>query len=193
MISSPHPWQERSELWNLDVRLHTLQSRLNQTLTQAEVMKDASGPPPAAEANETGWVAYLRKRAAADETAAEQTAAEPAAEANATASATANATANATADATANATADATAEEEGEEEGRPRRSLRRRHTLPPTATPQLMRRTPCSNRLQHCSPAQIRAPRRPVPGGGRSSGWCAASLPRPDGSSKVSIEQCARQ
>ena len=92
MISSPHPWQERSELWNLDVRLHTLQSRLNQTLTQAEVMKDASGPPPAAEANETGWVAYLRKRAAADETAAdetaaEQTAAEPAAEANATAAA----------------------------------------------------------------------------------------------------------
>ena len=123
MISSPHPWQERSELWNLDVRLHTLQSRLNQTLTQAEVMKGASGPPPAAEANETGWVAYLRKRAAADETAAEQTAAEPAAEANATASATANATANATsnatADATVNATANATADataEEGEEE-----------------------------------------------------------------------------
>jgi len=103
LISSPHPWQERSELWNLDVRLHTLQSRLNQTLTQAEVMKGASGPPPAAEANETGWVAYLRKRAAADETAAEQTAAEPAAEANATANATAK------------ATADATAEEEGEE------------------------------------------------------------------------------
>ena len=51
LISSPHPWQERSELWNLDVRLHTLQSRLNQTLTQAEVMKGASGPPPAAEAN----------------------------------------------------------------------------------------------------------------------------------------------
>ena len=101
MISSPHPWQERSELWNLDVRLHTLQSRLNQTLTQAEVMKGASGPPPAAEANETGWVAYLRKRATTDDTAAEQTAAEPAAEANAT----------------ANATADATAEEEGEEEG----------------------------------------------------------------------------
>ena len=82
--------KERSELWNLDVRLHTLQSRLNQTLSQAEVLKGASGPPPVANANETGWVAYLRKRAAADETAAEETAAEPAAEANATTNATAD-------------------------------------------------------------------------------------------------------
>ena len=71
------------------MRLHTLQSHLNQTLTQAEVLKGASGPPPVANTNETGWVAYLRKRAADDDTPAEETAAEPAAEANATANATA--------------------------------------------------------------------------------------------------------
>ena len=111
-------WQERSELWNLDVRLHTLQSHLNQTLTQAEVLKGASGPPPVANTNETGWVAYLRKRAADDDTPAEETAAEPAAEANATANATADdeetaeetaAKANATAKTAANATANANA------------------------------------------------------------------------------------
>ena len=96
------------------MRLHTLQSHLNQTLTQAEVLKGASGPPPVANTNETGWVAYLRKRAADDDTPAEETAAEPAAEANATANATADdeetaEEANATAKTAANATANANA------------------------------------------------------------------------------------
>jgi len=36
--------KERSELWNLDVRLHTLQSHLNQTLAQAEGLEGAGGP-----------------------------------------------------------------------------------------------------------------------------------------------------
>jgi len=95
--------KERSELWNLDVRLHTLQSRLNQTLAQAQGVQAASNPPPVAgatetnetnQANEVGWVAYLRKRAADDQTA-DETGAEPTAETSANANATATATANA--------------------------------------------------------------------------------------------------
>jgi chromosome segregation ATPase len=36
--------KERSELWNLDVRLHTLQGSLNQTLARAEGLEGTGGP-----------------------------------------------------------------------------------------------------------------------------------------------------